>query len=144
MISENVTITLALNEAGLRAVAMDEAGQLAIKTTVKILNRAKILCPVDTGNLRGSLQMRITKTANVVSGEVFTNVNYAQYVHEGTRPHKITPRAPGGVLRFPVPPRSRNFVFARSVNHPGTRPRPFLRLAIEQVAPTAGFAEGDG
>lgn len=144
MLSDNVTVSLVLNEAGLQAVAMDEAGSLAIKTTIKILNRAKILCPVDTGNLRASLQMRITRTAGVVSGEVFTNVGYARYVHEGTAPHKIRPRSPGGALRFPVPPRSKNFVFATVVNHPGTKARPFLRLAIESVAPTAGFAPGGG
>lgn len=133
-------VRIILSDQQLRAVAESHAGPLVIKTTVKILNRAKILCPVDTGNLRASLQMRITKQGDIFSGTVYTAVNYAQYVHEGTRPHVIRPRTAGGVLRFPVPPRSSNIVFTRHVNHPGTRARPFLRLAIEQVAPAAGFA----
>lgn len=133
-------VRLVLNDQAIRAVAEEQGGGLVIKTTVKILNRAKILCPVDTGNLRASLQMRITKTGDIISGEVYTNVNYASYVHEGTRPHLIRPRRAGGVLRFPVPPRSSHIVFTRLVHHPGTKARPFLRLAIEQVAPAAGFA----
>lgn len=128
-----------LNENELRAVARSQAGQLVIKTTVKILNRAKILCPVDTGRLRSSLQMKITQSAGEVSGAVFTNVNYAKYVHGGTRPHKIRP-VRARVLRFASPAHSSNIVFARSVNHPGTSAQPFLRRAIEEVAPAAGFA----
>jgi hypothetical protein len=133
-------VTVVLNDSEIRAVAQREAGKLVIATTVKILNRAKILCPVDTGNLRSSLQMKITRSGDLVAGAVFTNVEYAKFVHAGTRAHMIRPRRPGGVLAFPSPPRSRSIVFARSVRHPGTRARPFLAQAIEEVAPRAGFA----
>jgi HK97 gp10 family phage protein len=134
-------VDVRLDDNDMRAVAMDRSTPLVVKTTVRILNRAKILCPVDTGNLRGSLQMKITKKGDLVIGSVTTNVNYARFVHDGTGPHKIYPRKRGGVLAFPVP-RSGRIVFARYVNHPGTRARPFLRRAIEEIAPTAGFASG--
>jgi hypothetical protein len=48
---------------------------------------------------------------------------YALLHHEGTRRHTIRPRNPGGVLRFVKDGR---VIFARSVNHPGTRPNKYL------------------
>ena len=51
----------------------------------------------------------------------------AIYVTGGTRPHRIAPRRPGGVLRFTV---NGQVVYARYVNHPGTKPNDFLRQAL--------------
>jgi hypothetical protein len=51
----------------------------------------------------------------------------ALYVTGGTRPHRIRPRRPGGVLRFTV---NGQVVFARYVNHPGTQPNDFLKQAL--------------
>lgn len=51
----------------------------------------------------------------------------ALFVTLGTRPHRITPRRPGGVLRFTVNGR---VVYARYVNHPGTKRNDFLRQAL--------------
>lgn len=48
------------------------------------------------------------------------------YVHNGTRPHQIRPRT-RQVLKFSVKGRT---VFARVVNHPGTKPNPFLTKAL--------------
>lgn len=47
---------------------------------------------------------------------------YAQYVSSGTRPHVILPKR-GKALRFVV---AGKVVFARRVNHPGTRANPYL------------------
>lgn len=49
------------------------------------------------------------------------------YVVNGTRPHIIRPRRPGGVLRFEIGGR---VVYARYVNHPGTTKNDFLRDAL--------------
>jgi hypothetical protein len=51
----------------------------------------------------------------------------ALFVTLGTRPHRIVPRRPGGVLRFTVGGR---VVYARYVNHPGTKPNDFLRQSL--------------
>lgn len=51
----------------------------------------------------------------------------ALYVTGGTRPHQIRPRRTGGVLRFTV---GGQVVYARLVNHPGTKPNDFLRQAL--------------
>lgn len=99
--------------------------------TRRIAAQAKVNVPVRTGNLGRSIQedpIVFSGPFRVDSG-VTATANYAAAVHEGTRPHKIVPKT-GTYLRFQVGNRT---VFAREVNHPGTRPRPFLRNAAEQV-----------
>lgn len=49
------------------------------------------------------------------------------FVVNGTRPHLIYPRRPGGVLRFTV---GGQVVYARFVSHPGNKPNDFLRQAL--------------
>lgn len=71
---------------------------------------------------------------------VYTNNIINKYIEEGTRPHKITPKKPGGSLRFMAresasysdgtPIKTGDTVFAKEVNHPGTRPRPFFRQGL--------------
>ena len=63
------------------------------------------------------------------------HARYAGFVHEGTRPHVIFPRR-ARALRFNVAGRT---VFAAKVNHPGTKPRPFLREAAAEVAARERF-----
>lgn len=65
-----------------------------------------------------------------------SDVEYAAMVHDGTRPHRIEPRTPGGVLRFTV---GGQVVFARFVNHPGTQAKPFLDRALRETARRRGY-----
>jgi hypothetical protein len=48
------------------------------------------------------------------------------YVIKGTRPHQIRPRT-RQVLKFTT---KRGVVFARVVNHPGSKPNDFLTKAL--------------
>lgn len=61
------------------AAALEEIGQVAEGDAAK-------LCPVDTGRLRASITHAITELG-ADGGEVIigTNVEYATYVHEGTK-----------------------------------------------------------
>lgn len=95
-----------------------------------------MLAPVDTGRLRSSIQYEIINRALGVTGRLFSNVEYADFVHDGTRPHRINPRRPGGVLRFEI---GGQVVYARYVNHPGTKGRPFLSEALRQVSAARGW-----
>lgn len=61
-------------------------------------------------------------------------------VNDGTRPHVIRPRAKQ-VLRFQVGGRT---VFAKVVNHPGTKPNPFLDRALREVAAARGYSFRQG
>jgi HK97 gp10 family phage protein len=95
--------------------------------SVAILDRqAKANAPVRTGTLRRSITGQVSGGGATVVGRVGTSLKYAPYVHEGTAPHVIVPVSrkalywPGAA--HPV----------RRVNHPGTRPNPFLRKALAQ------------
>lgn len=60
-----------------------------VKDTLHNIERdAKKRCPVDTGRLRGSITTNIIST---YSGEVGTNVEYAEYVEYGTRYQSAQP-----------------------------------------------------
>lgn len=101
------------------------------------MNRAKVLAPVDTGRLRASIRVESRRTLALRSVyTVGSDVEYAAMVNDGTRPHVIRPRR-AQVLRFQA---GGQVVFARVVNHPGTRARPFLDRALREVAAARGYS----
>ena len=59
------------------------------KLAFELQVRAKKLAPKDTRTLSKSINVRKTGPMNYVIG---TNVEYARYVEEGTKPHIIRPR----------------------------------------------------
>lgn len=78
-----------------------------------------------TGALRRSIGFRMSGD---YSGQFFASAPHALFVEAGTRPHVIEARnAP--MLRFQIGGR---WISARSVRHPGTRARDFMRDAAEQ------------
>jgi hypothetical protein len=79
------------------------------------------------GNLRDSIVKRIQTTGGgrgmprVIVG---SSHPIALIHHEGTRPHIIVP-VKAKALRFPGAAPS-GFIFAKRVNHPGTKPNRYL------------------
>lgn len=73
-----------------------------------------------------------------VTAESTTNNEVLYYRWSGTKPHRIEPKR-AKALRFRGS--SGNFVFARGVNHPGTKPHPWIETAGEksEAAIKAGF-----
>jgi phage gpG-like protein len=120
-----------IDRASVRAASVRAAAQEMQIGARMVQNRAKILAPVDTGRLRAS----ISKDVNSLSFKVFSNVEYAGYVNDGTRPHVIRPRHKQA-LRFRVGGRT---VFAKEVHHPGTRAKPYLDRALQEVARQRGW-----
>lgn len=103
----------------------------------QVMNRAKVLAPVDTGRLRASIRIESRRTFTFRSVyTVGSDVSYAPMVHDGTRPHVIRPKR-AQALRFRVGGR---IVYAKVVNHPGTRARPFLDRALREVAAQRGYS----
>lgn len=129
IVSVNLDVE-ALNDVGMRG-----AQNLVSEVTRRTLNRATVLAPVDTGRLRSSGDMRVKRGSKKVVGEVIFDVNYAAAVHEGSRPHTIRARKRKS-LRFVV---GGQVIYAKAVHHPGTRPRPFLRTALEEEAGRENF-----
>lgn len=97
----------------------------------KVTIQAKLLAGVRTGRLKKSIKMTRDRT---VPGEfavlVGSNVKYALVHHTGAKPHTITAKGQGGLLRF----RGRNgMVYVHQVNHPGHRSNEYLTRALRRV-----------
>lgn len=117
------------------ATLQDVVGREVTRTTLKVLNRARVMTPVDTGNLRASHQFKIKNGASKITGEVFTKVKYALPVHEGRRPVVIRPnRKQALAFVWHGRPMVRKYV-----TQPARRGRPWLRDALREVARTEGY-----
>ena len=91
---------------------------------------------MDTGRLRASIRAEPPRIFSLRgSVTVGSDVEYAGFVNDGTRPHQIRP-VRAQALRFRVGGR---IVYAKVVNHPGTRARPFLDRALREVAQARGY-----
>ena len=87
-----------------------------------VKTQAKMLAPTRTGNLRASIGSRVEGLRQ--EAFVGSPVEYAGYVHDGTRPHPIYPSAKKALFwkgaAHPV----------KFVRHPGTKAQPYLKDAL--------------
>lgn len=77
-----------------------------------------------TGNLRRSIFREVQSAAR---GKIGVGEEYGFYVETGSGPHTIVPRKKK-LLRFRI---NGKWVFAKKVNHPGSKPYPFMQPAFE-------------
>lgn len=118
--------------------ALQEASHNAEVTTQGVLvNAANYIkaemeqrVPVRTGKLRQSIAIKV-ENEKVTIGP---NTEYDEFVEFGTRPHKITAKNKKA-LSFTV---GGTKVVVKSVNHPGTRAKPYVRPAFEAWVDTLG------
>lgn len=83
--------------------------------------------PVDTGNLRRSVQ-HFTKGSKE-AGVSARGAKYWVDIEYGTAPHVITPKK-SKALRFQI---GKDEVYAKKVQHPGTAPNPFVKRAVNTL-----------
>lgn len=137
-----------LDSAALRQVLTGPAGPVVadlFRRGNRVLQKARVLTPVDQGQLRASLALEMRSEDGVPVARVGTNVKYAIWVHEGTgiygpRKRPITP-VRKKLLAWPVKNqsgqgrrryrggRTAQYAFAKQVA--GVKPRPFLRNALD-------------
>lgn len=101
-----------------------------------------------TGNLSSGKTLHYTidsQDARGAMGAMRNDAPYAGFVEYGTRPHRIPGKGGSGkILRFDIgTPSAHGFnvdsstVYAKFVNHPGTKPMAFMhpgaRVAIESI-----------
>lgn len=103
---------------------------------------AKTILPVAQGNihpvsgeLAASLKTRSNARGGLVTASVYTRVFYAKFVEYGTKPHTITAKNRKGLTV--------GGLFFQSVDHPGAKPRPFLRPALDAQATPAVVAAAE-
>jgi hypothetical protein len=129
------SVKVELFQPVIRQLLFDDLGREVAKVTLKVHNRARVLCPVDEGNLRASHQFKIKSGANKITGEVFTKVKYALAVHEGRRAIVIRPKTKQALaFRWHGVPMVRKWV-----SQPARHGKPWLRDALREVATTEGW-----
>jgi HK97 gp10 family phage protein len=105
----------------------------ALRAGVNVIkNEAKHEVPVKSGALRKSLKVTTKSKNGTVTAVLKADSRiapHAMLIEFGTRPHKIKPRN-GGALVI-------NGHVVADVEHPGSRPRPFLRPSYDSKAPQA-------
>ena len=114
-INDKTLLTYLNTSAGPLWEALDKRA-----TAVQKLAQGKV--GVRTGALRASIYKRHLGNFTGQYIVIGSNKDYAKDHHQGTRPHRIM-ASPGGKLSFS---RGGRRVFATSVNHPGTKPNPYL------------------
>lgn len=133
--SELLSIPPRLDAAMVRAV-VDGTGILHAAMRAEIPRSSE----ANTGpHAQDDIQRRLKVGADGrVTGESTTNNEVLYYRWSGTKPHRIEPKR-AKALRFRGS--GGNFVFARGVNHPGTKPHPWIETAGEksEAAIKAGF-----
>ena len=90
------------------------------RIAIRLQNELVLASPVDTGRLRNS----ITVTSDGMTLTI-TMVDYAFFVEFGTPPHVIKPKDKKALHWG-----GKNGPVVKQVNHPGTRPNPFIRNTI--------------
>lgn len=129
------SVRVDLYQPAIKAILQDDVGREVTRVTLKVLNRGRVLTPVDTGNLRASHQFKIKNAARGITGEVFTRVKYALPVHEGRRAIVIYPKNKQALaFRWHGQPMVRKWV-----SQPARRGRPWLRDALREVAASEGW-----
>ena len=89
---------------------------------------AKSLSGVRTGRLKRSIKMeRDRSNPREYAVLVGSDVRHALVHHQGARPHVITAKRPGGMMKFR---RGGTTVYARQVSHPGHRGNKYLTRAL--------------
>lgn len=122
-------------------------GDLMRETGLTAVREAKTLVPRRTGNLGRTIRIGTISDSHVeVRAGGTREVGYAAAVEFGTRPHVILPRnrralAWGGARTLGGRLRSgaRATNFATRVNHPGTRPKPYLIPGFEKALKLVGL-----
>lgn len=114
---------LTIDRNKLDHVARRGAAALVTRVTLKTAEIAMATAP---GSMKQRIRPIIKGSKMNPLGIVMVDHPAAHYVMNGTKPHEIRPRNKK-VLRFTV---GGTVVYARRVDHPGTKPNPFLWKAM--------------
>lgn len=116
-----MTVTVKVpNFKNISELAIERATDIAV---ARVQEEAVKNAPADTGELRRRI------AADFNDDTVTSEVNYSASVEYGTAPHTIEAKNAKS-LRFTSGGKT---VFAKKVNHPGTKPQPYMRTAARKV-----------
>lgn len=106
-----------------------KAKDVVMKSTLNAEASAKMKAAVQTSKLRSSINSRFENAG--MTGIVEATAAHAAFVEFNTRAHIIRAKN-AKYLRFKM---GGQWVFRKSVMHPGTKAQPFMRPALEEERP---------
>lgn len=104
-----------------------------------VKEEAKANVPVASGLLRNGLKVSTNSRRGVVTAKVKATGKHAylaRWVEYGTAAHKILPKESKSLFF--------GGVFLQGIEHPGQRPKPFMRPALDSRAQAALVAVAEG
>ena len=131
-----MSLNLTVEGGGLDLIALSQGMERKVLEPYisALAGRAEELMREGAPRRTGRLTSSIHREAGRLEAAVGPRAPYAIYVEYGTRPHVIRP-VHARALRFEA---GGHIVFAAWVQHPGTRPQPFIRKTAETVRGEAG------
>lgn len=110
---------------------LDNAIRAALlKVANRIREQAINEAPYKKGYLKKSISVHDEFKDSVIISAGDGHAPYAAFVHEGTRPHVIRPKD-----KKALADKKTGRFFGRKVQHPGTKPNPFMLRAAKKTAP---------
>lgn len=123
--------------AGGSQIVLEETRTGITRAVIQIEADAKRMVPTDTHTLQRSLTHEVTTQGQNVTGRAGTNLTYAPVVEKGRSAGAAMP--PQGALlgwmRRHGIDASAEFVVRRAIGRRGTRPRPYLKPALDKNRP---------
>lgn len=119
---------LTINPTAAERLAVESSIPYTAQKTDQVAMIARTLAP---GSMKEKIRPVTLPGASPI-GLVIVDHPAAIFVLHGTKAHKIYPKKPGGVLVF-SPRGGSSRVFARIVDHPGTKANNFLEKALRLV-----------
>jgi hypothetical protein len=119
---------ITINPTAAQRLAVTSSIPYTARITERVAMHARLLAP-------GSMKQKIRAVSlpgPSPIGLVISDHPATTYVLHGTKAHKIYPKKPGGVLVFNQRGGGSK-IFARVVNHPGTKANNFLMKALRSV-----------
>lgn len=114
----------------MKAIIAWEA-EVAPELLAEIRRRAPVSPTENGGRLRDSIYLSRKSSGQGLEARIMSSAPYAKYVEYGTAAHIIEPRS---ALALHWSGKGSD-VFARRVNHPGTKANPFVQQAIRALLP---------
>lgn len=138
-----MSITMTIDREGVSPFGKfrweDAAGIWAREAAPLGRSMLRAQAPFFTGALRESISVREEPSAASYLILFWTQVPYAKYVLGGTRAHTIAAKN-AQALRWMANRGHGPAMFAKRVNHPGTKANPFPERAMARIGPA--IAEG--
>jgi hypothetical protein len=126
------SITFVPDPAEFRRFRQDKnkpIGKDLYKRGLRLQQLARTTVPKRSGALASSIAVRYSRGGTNPFVTIGSKLDYAYWVHEGTRPHNIRVNR-DRLMRFTVRGR---VIYATTVNHPGSRPTHYLSRHLRRV-----------